>query len=165
MSTNDTTTADELAALQAEAARQAREAEQARAKLAEAAGRRNQTVAERRTEWDRQFLESYDGDKLRDTMTEADNAFVAALVSSDWGAAFVEARKAMWLAIHLTNQADGAARQLGDDRRFQVFNWRDPDLVRRMEKLMDDEAQRLAADELERLAEERDRYAEGDTSE
>jgi hypothetical protein len=163
MSTNDDTmTTGDLATLQAEAAERDRAAEDARAKLAEAAASRSQTVAERRTEWDHRYLDSYDGAELRERMKAADDAFAAALVASDWGEAFVEARKAMWLAIHLTDEAKNIDRQLGGDVRIPVFNYRDPDVVRRLETLIDDEAKRRAGDELAEMHDQRDRYAEGD---
>lgn len=151
----------DITTLQAKAAKAAEAAEAAQAKLAEAAARREQQRQERATEWDRQYLEDYDGDRLRQDIGEADEAFRTALLASDWGAAMVEARKAMWRAIHLTNHAESTRNALGASVQLPTFNYRDPDIVRKLETFIDDEAKRQADLELADLYDERERHADG----
>jgi len=156
----------ELAAAEPEA--RAEEAELA-ARLAEVQARRVEATSaalERRRgrgeEWDRRTYEGFDLEALQRAEAEARAAFVAAVVRTEWGAALVAARRARNLAINASMRARDLHERYGQPNTpapVETRYW-PLDLGAELGKVLEDEANRQAADEIDEGAAAREAYIE-----
>ena len=111
------------------------DAQKGQAKYEEARQRADRAEAEaleeyqrRASEWDRRELEAFDEEELRRSTTEAEGAFVAALLEEPWVRKWIEWRARDLYRWQRTNEAANLAQRF-DSRRVFFPEVRDASLV------------------------------------
>lgn len=155
--------------LDALAGRHAEAQAAADAAAAELASRRAEVdaeQAERGADWDRELVGQYRPllDGLRTEEADARAAFHQAVIDTPLIAAWVRYRSVRHRRAMLTQDVESAGVRVGDERRLEPVNWRDPRLFEDVLKLAEDEAEQLAVDEASERQRRRDEHVRGNPS-